>query len=201
MLRRAEAFFLLHAGIGLTPAQVGAAVGRTDRALRTVQSLSAPAFLESVWTELGRHRQRRRGEFLLLPAALALSGVAARTLAKVLGGTELRRPTYGNAWKRLPRTSLFILHDDTPPPLDVLHELRTRQHHEQGYHIGVHDLWLDSVPSGYPKDRRPDRPGFRPDPLTLCAWIAAVRLAPPWFLDRLRHGARPAAGRSAPTNR
>ena len=201
MLRRAEAFFLLHAGMGLTPAQVGAAVGRTDRALRTVQSLSAPAFLESVWTELGGTVNDVGAPSSLLPAARALSGVAERTLAKVLGGTAPRRPTYVNAWKRLPRTSLFILHDDTPPPLDVLHELRTRQHHEQGYHIGVHDLWLDSVPSGYPKDRRPDRPGFRPDPLTLCAWIAAVRLAPPWFLDSLRHGARPAAGRSAPTNR
>jgi transposase len=57
ILLRAAAFFLLHAGMGLTPAQVGAAVGRTDRALRTVQALSAREFLESVWAELGRHRQ------------------------------------------------------------------------------------------------------------------------------------------------
>ena len=40
--------------------------------------------------------------------------------------------------------------------------------------IGVHDLWLDASPSGYPKKGRPDRPGFRPGPLTLCAWIAAL---------------------------
>jgi hypothetical protein len=57
ILLRAAAFFLLHAGMGLTPAQVGAAVGRTDRALRTVQRLTAREFLESVWAELGRHRQ------------------------------------------------------------------------------------------------------------------------------------------------
>jgi hypothetical protein len=57
ILLRLTAFFLLHAGIGLTPAQVGAAVGRTDRAMRTVQALSAPALLESMWGELGRHRQ------------------------------------------------------------------------------------------------------------------------------------------------
>jgi transposase len=57
ILSRAAAFFLLHAGMGLTPAQVGAAVGRTDRAMRTVQGLSAREFLESVWRELGRHRQ------------------------------------------------------------------------------------------------------------------------------------------------
>ena len=57
ILLRLTAFFLLHAGMGLTPAQVGAAVGRTDRAMRTVQALSAHDVLESVWGELGRHRQ------------------------------------------------------------------------------------------------------------------------------------------------
>jgi transposase len=57
ILSRAAAFFLLHTGMGLTPAQVGAAIGRTDRAMRTVQALSAQGFLASVWGELGRHRQ------------------------------------------------------------------------------------------------------------------------------------------------
>jgi hypothetical protein len=69
--------------------------------------------------------------------------------------------------------ALFILHDDTTPALNLLHEFRSRQHHEQGYRIGVHDLWLDTVPSGYPKSGRPDRPGFRRGPLALCAWLAA----------------------------
>lgn len=57
LLLRLTAFFLLHAGMGLTPVQVGAAVGRTDRAMRTVQALSAHAMLESLWGELRRHRQ------------------------------------------------------------------------------------------------------------------------------------------------
>jgi hypothetical protein len=57
ILLRAAAFFLLHAGMGLTPAQVGAAVGRTDRAMRLVQALSAQDLLESIWAELRRHRQ------------------------------------------------------------------------------------------------------------------------------------------------
>jgi len=70
--------------------------------------------------------------------------------------------------------ALFILHDDTTPALDLLHEYRTRQHHEQGHRIGVHDLWIDASPSGYAKNSRPDRPGFRQGPLTLCAWIAAL---------------------------
>jgi len=69
--------------------------------------------------------------------------------------------------------ALFALHDNTTPPLDLLHEYRSRQHHEQGHRIGVHDLWLDTCPSGYPKDGNPDRPGFRQGPLLLCAWIIA----------------------------
>jgi len=69
--------------------------------------------------------------------------------------------------------SLFVLHDNTTPALDLLHEYRTRQHHEQGHRIGVHDLWLDTCPSGYPKNGNPDRPGFRQGPLLLCAWIIA----------------------------
>src|SRR6185437_10589492 len=54
--------------------------------------------------------------------------------------------------------ALFILHDDATSALDLLHEYRTRQHHEQGHRIGVHDLWIDTSPSGYPKSGRPDRP-------------------------------------------
>src|SRR5262249_50625512 len=57
ILLRAAAFFLLHAGMGLTPAQVGTAVGRTDRAMRTVQALGVHEVLDSIWAELGRHRQ------------------------------------------------------------------------------------------------------------------------------------------------
>ena len=57
ILLRVVAFFLLHAGMGLTPVQVGAAVGRTDRAMRTLRARSARQLLESIWDELGRHRQ------------------------------------------------------------------------------------------------------------------------------------------------
>ncbi|MEO8182871.1 MAG: hypothetical protein ABI895_28900 [Deltaproteobacteria bacterium] len=77
ILVRIAGFFLLHAGMGLSPAQVGAAIGRSDRAMRTVQA----------------H-----------------------------GPREL----------------------------------------------------LDTVPSGYPKQGNPHRPGFRRGPITLCAWMAAL---------------------------
>jgi hypothetical protein len=70
--------------------------------------------------------------------------------------------------------ALFILHDDTSAPLELVHEFRTRQHHEQSHRIGVHDLALDTVPSGYPKKGLPDRPGFRQGSLHLCSWIVAL---------------------------
>lgn len=70
--------------------------------------------------------------------------------------------------------ALFIVHDDTTAPLDLVHEFRTRQHHEQSHRIGVHDLMLDTTPSGYPKKGLPDRPGFRQGPLHLCSWVVAL---------------------------
>jgi transposase len=59
ILLRVAAYFLLHADMGLSAAQVGAAVGRTDRAMRTVRALTAHEMLDSIWAELGRHRQPR----------------------------------------------------------------------------------------------------------------------------------------------
>jgi hypothetical protein len=59
ILLRVAAYFLLHAGMGLTLVQVGAAVGRTDRAMLTVRALAPRELLDSIWAELGRHRQPR----------------------------------------------------------------------------------------------------------------------------------------------
>jgi hypothetical protein len=59
ILLRVAAYFLLHAGMGLTLVQVGAAVGRTDRAMHTVRALAPRELLDSIWAELGRHRQPR----------------------------------------------------------------------------------------------------------------------------------------------
>jgi len=53
ILLRVAAYFLLHAGMGLTLVQVGAAVGHTVRALAPRE------LLDSIWAELGRHRQPR----------------------------------------------------------------------------------------------------------------------------------------------
>jgi len=69
---RLAAFFLLHAHMDLSPAQVGAALGRSDRAMRTVQSLSARELLDSIWGEMGRHRKPKLSAEHAGPIALYL---------------------------------------------------------------------------------------------------------------------------------
>lgn len=85
IMRRVAAFFLLHAGMQLSPAQVGVAVGRTDRALRTVQALSAREFLESIWGELGRHRQPKLSAEHAGPIAKYLIDHPGCTQAEMVG--------------------------------------------------------------------------------------------------------------------
>jgi len=60
-------------------------------------------------------------------------------------------------------------------PWDVLQTFRTRQHHEQGYRVGVHDEFLNAVPCGYDK-KSPDRkrPRFHRGPLQMIGWLAAL---------------------------
>lgn len=60
-------------------------------------------------------------------------------------------------------------------PLEVLEMFRTRQHHEQGYRVGVHDENLNAIPCGYDK-QSPDRcrPRFHRGPLQMIGWLAAL---------------------------
>jgi hypothetical protein len=60
-------------------------------------------------------------------------------------------------------------------PLEVLQAFRQRQHHEQGYRVGVHDEFLNTVPCGYDKESPdPDRPRFRRGPLQMIGWLLAL---------------------------
>jgi hypothetical protein len=60
-------------------------------------------------------------------------------------------------------------------PLDVLTAFRARQHHEQGYRVGVYDEFLDAVPCGYDKDSPdPKRPRFQRGPLQMIGWLVAL---------------------------
>jgi hypothetical protein len=60
-------------------------------------------------------------------------------------------------------------------PADELTVFRGRQHQEQGFRVGVHDLFLDAVPCGYDKES-PDRtrPRFQRGPLQMIGWLVAL---------------------------
>jgi hypothetical protein len=52
---------------------------------------------------------------------------------------------------------------------------RWRQHHEQGYRVGVWDEFLDAVPSGYDKKSpNPKRPRFQRGALQMIGWLVAL---------------------------
>jgi hypothetical protein len=156
-----------------------AALGELDHQRKTVFLVRAPRrpTLVKAWKKLPRPsfaRIEEPGRYVGAPAKivhLTATTTAIPTIARPVRTLVAREEnTRGkDRWH-----ALFILHDDATPALDLLHEYRTRQHHEQGYRIGVHDMALDTVPSGYPKNGRPDRPGFRRGPITLCAWITAL---------------------------
>jgi hypothetical protein len=156
-----------------------AALGQLDRHRKTVFLVRAPRrpTLVTAWKKLPRTcftRIEEPGRYVGAPAKivhLTETTTAIPTITRPVRTLVAREEnTRGkDRWH-----ALFILHDNTTPQLDLLHEYRTRQHHEQGYRIGVHDLALDTVPSGYPKKGRPDHPGFRRGPITLCAWLTAL---------------------------
>jgi len=152
---------------------------RLDRFPKTVFLIRAPrrpAYLNA-WKRLPRDSFTHHEEPGRYVSAKAKEIEIAETTTTIKGITRPVRTIVvrERAMKGKDRWhALLILHDDTTPALDLLHEYRTRQHHEQGHRIGVHDLWIDTSTSGYPKSGRPDRPGFRQGTLMLYAWIAAL---------------------------
>jgi hypothetical protein len=56
----------------------------------------------------------------------------------------------------------------------LVNEFRRRQHHEQAYRVGVHDLNLDALTHGYEKDSDPEAPTFDEARVGLVAWIKAL---------------------------
>jgi hypothetical protein len=156
-----------------------AALAQLERQRKTVFLVRAPRRPAQVraWKRLPRDSFRQfeePGRYTRAPAkrlgiaetTTAIKGVV-RPVRTIVVREEAARGK--DRWH-----ALLILHDDRTDSLELLREFRSRQHHEQAYRIGVHDLALDTVPSGYPKQGQPNRPGFRRGPITLCAWITAL---------------------------
>ena len=71
--------------------------------------------------------------------------------------------------------ALWVFGDDKTEPYDIVREFRTRQLHEQTYRVMLHDIHVNTAPSGYNKrSRDPKRPGFKQGALSLFGWIAAL---------------------------
>ena len=71
--------------------------------------------------------------------------------------------------------ALWIFGDERTSAQDLITEFRTRQRHEQTYRIMLHDIYVDTAPSGYNKrSTHPERPGFQKNALSLYAWVAAL---------------------------
>lgn len=155
---------------------------KLDRLRKTVFLIRAPRYPSSVraWKRLPQDAflpAEDPGRFVgAKPKAIAIAETTTtiRGIAQPVRTIVVRENAASgkHRWH-----ALYILHDATTPALALLHEYRTRQHHEQGHRIGVHDLALDTVPSGYPKSSPPDRPGFRQGPIQLGAWIVALAWA------------------------
>jgi hypothetical protein len=156
-----------------------AALAQLDRHRKTVFLIRAPRRPASVraWKllpaasftsleEPGRYKGAPTKKIRITETTTLVKGIAKPVRTVVVREDAARGK---DRWH-----SLLILHDNITPNLDLLHEFRTRQHHEQGYRIGVHDMALDTVASGYPKNGRADRPGFRKGPISLCAWTTAL---------------------------
>jgi hypothetical protein len=156
-----------------------AALAQLDRQRKTVFLVRAPRRPAQVraWKRLpidafrpleepGRYKRAPPKRIGIAETTTAIAGIARPVRTIVVREDAARGKDRWHA--------LLVLHDEHTDGLQLLHEFRSRQHHEQGYRIGVHDLALDTVPSGYPKQGRPDRPGFRRGPITLCAWITAL---------------------------
>lgn len=156
-----------------------AALGELDRQRKTVFLVRAPRRpkLVKAWKKLpptSFTRIEEPGRYVGAPAKIVHLTETTTSIPTIRRPVRTLVAREENTRGKDRWHALFILHDDVSPLLDLLHEFRTRQHHEQGYRIGVHDMALDTVPSGYPKDGRPNRPGFRRGPITLCAWITAL---------------------------
>src|SRR5262249_11537356 len=149
---------LFDAGAGKADADVRALwdlVGRTPaltvtlRACRHPHRVRAwrqlPSGLFVAYEEPGACQGAPPKELRLAETRTALKGEAAAEGVRTVVCREVVPGPKKDRWHPLFTTS-------DADPLAVLQAFRQRQHHEQGYRVGVHDLGLNATPCGYDKD-------------------------------------------------
>jgi hypothetical protein len=107
-------------------------------------------------------------EVRLAETETVLKGEAAAQAVRTVICREVVPGPKKDRWHPLFTTSLIGADE-------VLSLFRARQHHEQGYRVGVYDESLDAVPCGYDKDSPdPKRPRFHRGPLQMLGWLVAL---------------------------
>jgi hypothetical protein len=107
-------------------------------------------------------------EIRVAETTTVLRGESLEQAVRTVLCREIVRGPKKDRWHSLFTTSLA-------DPYEVVDVFRTRQHHEQGYRVGVWDEFLDAVPCGYDKESPdPQRPRFRRGPLQLIGWLVAL---------------------------
>ena len=107
-------------------------------------------------------------EVRLAETETVLKGETAEQAIRTIICREVRPGPKKDRWHPLYTTA-------TCEPNELLPIFRGRQHHEQGFRIGVHDLGLDAVPCGYDKESpNRKRPRFHRGPLQMMGWLVAL---------------------------
>jgi hypothetical protein len=107
-------------------------------------------------------------ELRLAETLTTLKGESAEQGIRTLLAREVVRGPKKDRWHALYTTS-------RGEPEEVLNHYRLRQHHEQGYRVGVHDASLNAVRCGYDKDSPdPKRPRWHRGPLQMMGWLVAL---------------------------
>lgn len=135
---------------------------------RVAQWQRLPSGLFVAYEEPGPYEDAPLKEIRLAETETTLRGEAAADAVRTIVCRELGRGPKKDRWHPLYTTS-------AAEPVEVLQEFRQRQHHEQGYRVLGHDLFVDAVPCGYDKDSPdPQRPRWHRGPLQMMGWLAAL---------------------------
>jgi hypothetical protein len=127
-----------------------------------------PSGLFVAYEEPGPYEAAPPKEIRLAETLTTLRGEEAEDAVRTIICRELVRGPKKDRWHPLYTTG-------AAEPLAVLEAFRQRQHHEQGYRVLGHDLFLDAVPCGYDKESPdPQRPRWHRGPLQMMGWLAAL---------------------------
>jgi hypothetical protein len=127
-----------------------------------------PSGLFTRYEEAGAYVGAPPKEIRLAETATILKGESAEQAVRTIICREVVPGPKKDRWHPLFTSS-------AADPLTVLEAFRQRQHHEQGYRVGVYDESLDAVPCAYDKESPdPQRPRFHRGPLQMIGWLLAL---------------------------